>query len=145
MDLAEIAELVEAEIHQRQHQHRDDHAIHALRGLRRNGFFRRYFFVALDAVGRQFEYPGEGERGNEADGQHDNNGAWHPIGRAEHGQDSIRDLRDQPRTDQIQPGHADDIAAAQFVEKAHGLITGVITGRVLPAQIGRAVLVPEFG
>ena len=35
------------------------------------------------------------------------------------GKHGARDLVEQPRTDEIQPGHADDIAALEFGEKTH--------------------------
>jgi len=112
-------ELVHREIGQRQRQHRDDHAVHALRGLRRNRLARQHIVIAFQAGRRQFEYPGEHHRNEEADRQHAYQRLHHPGRRFEHGQQGRRHLRHQPRTDQVQPGHADDVAAFQFGEETH--------------------------
>ena len=55
----------------------------------------------------------------DADGQHDDDGARHPARRTEHRQHRARHLRHQPRADQVQPGHADDVAALQFGDETH--------------------------
>jgi len=76
--------------------------------------------VALEAVRCQLEHPGKHQCGEEADRQQSDQRLHHPIGRAEHRQQRRGDLRDQPRADQIQPGHADDVAALEFFEQVHG-------------------------
>ena len=72
----------------------------------------------------------------------DDDAARQPVRRAEHRQHRARDLREQPCADEVQTRHADDVAAFEFGEEAHALLTDVIAGRVLAAQIGRSVLVP---
>src|SRR5204863_9041224 len=56
-----------------------------------------------------------------------------PLRRAEHRQHRARDLDQQPRADQVQPGHADDIAALELGQQAHGLAS---PGRGGNAMVG---------
>jgi hypothetical protein len=119
---------VEGEVHQRQRQHRDDHAIHAARGLRCDRLVRRHLRVALDPVRRELEHPAEDQRRHEADRNQDHDAARQPLGCAEHRQHRSGDLRDQPCADQVQPCHADDVAAPELGYETHGLLTAESAG-----------------
>ncbi len=113
-------ELVEAEIAQRERQQEHDHAIHAPRGLRRDGMLQRHVGIALQALRREFEHPREHQRRHEQHRHAGNHRLHRPCRCLEHRQQRCRHLRHQPRADQVQPGHADDVAAADFGEEIHG-------------------------
>ena len=60
-------ELVEGEVAERQRQHHHDHAVELLAGLRRDRLGAIDLLLALQALRRELEDPGEDQRGDEAD------------------------------------------------------------------------------
>ena len=76
---------------------------------------------ALHALRRQFEHPGEHHRRHEADHEQDHDRARYPGRRIEHRQHRARYLHRQPRGDEIQPGHADDVATLEFFDQRHAV------------------------
>jgi len=112
-------ELVDAEPAQRQQQHGDDDAIHAPRRVRGDRVFRRHLGIALEAFRRELEDPGEDQRRQETDGEQQHQRAQGRGRHVEPGQHRARDLHDEPRADQVQARHADDVATAQFGDETH--------------------------
>jgi hypothetical protein len=103
-----------------QRQSDQDHAIDA-RPVRGVIDCVRSVAFGAHALRRQFEHPGEHHRRHEADHDQDHDRARHPRRRIEHRQHRARYLHHQPRGDEIQPRHADDVATLEFFDQRHAV------------------------
>jgi hypothetical protein len=112
-------------------QHDDDGAVDAPPGDARDGLLGRDLAFPPQALRRQLVHPREDQRRHEAEREHHHDRARHPARHLEQGQQRRRDLDDQPRADEIQARHADDVAAPEFGNEAH-------RGSAIPAALPAA-------
>ena len=114
-------EFIEGKIAKRQGHDHNDHPVHPSPGLRSDRLLRRHISLAPQALGRYFENPAKDRRRDETDREQNDDDARQPLGRPKHWQYRPGHLHRQPRTDEIEPHHADDIAPLQFGEEVMGL------------------------
>ena len=79
---------------------------------------------AAQALRRHLEHPGKHQRRHEAKSQQHHQRLQHPVGGLEYWQQGFRYLHQQPGADEVKPGHADDVAAAEFGKKTARLVLG---------------------
>lgn len=78
-------------------QHRDNQDIEFAARRRRDRLVPVDIFLFLDAVGRQFESPGEEYGQRQTEHEYKKDGFRHPLGRTEIIKRKIGDLRENPR------------------------------------------------
>ena len=88
-------------------------------GLRRDRLLRRHVGIALEPSGVSSKTQAKTSAGMKPSASSATMRAQHPGRRAEDRQQRAGDLHHQPRADQVQPGHADDVAALEFGDQAH--------------------------
>lgn len=71
-----------------------------------------------EARGRPVERPRERRCRNETDRKRDDRRPQYPVRHVEDRQYGLDHLHDQPCTDEVQPRHADHVAALEFDEEA---------------------------
>ena len=80
----------------------------------------RWNSCAIGSFRRELEYPGEDQRGQEADREHRDDGAQNPARQIERRQYGARHLHGEPGAHEVEPGYSQDVAAFELVDDEHG-------------------------
>ena len=119
---------------QRRDQDANNRIVEFAAGLLRDRRGTVDVLFTLDALGRQFECPGEEQRKRQADRQQEEQGFHHPVRCSEAVEREFGYLGDEPGGHQVCNGNTNDVAAFQFDEYRHSLVTNSVarvTGKFL--------------
>lgn len=103
--------LIDDDKHQRQCKHNNGKQFKPLACRRRDGFFRRYLTLGLDALRGQFKRPGEKQRKRESDDADVKYDAIKAFGEMEGWYSHVRYLDYQPGKCEIGHAHPEDISS----------------------------------
>ncbi len=84
--------------------------------MRGDGLGAIDFGLFLQALGGKFERPGEHQRRNQANGQHDDHDSGRRVVKAEQGENGLGDLNQQPGDHHVGGAYAQDITSFQLPE-----------------------------